>query len=179
MLFFCFYILYQIYDITYKLLGGAGSVLAMIGVIACPISSGDTAFRSARLVISDWFNIEQKSASKRLLLTVPLLGVGAILTQMDVQMIWRYFSWSNQTLAMFALWAGAVYLFRNKKNPWVAAVLATFMSAVSLTYILMAPEGFKLSSTITYPAGIIFAVFCLGLFIKSKNSKSEDIEVAA
>lgn len=168
-----------VYEITHKLLGGAGAVLAMIGVIACPISSGDTAFRSARLVISDWFNIEQKSISKRLLLTVPLLGVGAILTQMDVQMIWRYFSWSNQTLAMFALWAGAVYLYKNKKNSWVAAVPATFMSAVSLTYILMAPEGFKLSSTIAYPAGIIFAVFCLGLFIKSKNSKSEDIEVSA
>ena len=164
-----------VYEITYKLLGPVGSVLAMIGVIACPISSGDTAFRSARLVISDWFKIDQKSISKRLLLTIPVLGVGAILTQMDVQIIWRYFSWSNQTLAMFALWAGAVYLNKNKKNPWVAAIPATFMSAVSLTYILMAPEGFELSSKISYPAGIIFAVACLGLFIKSINSKSQDI----
>src|SRR5699024_1048126 len=76
-----------VYEITYKLLGTVGSVLAMIGVIACPISSGDTAFRSARLVISDWFKIDQKSISKRLLLTIPVLGVGAILTQMDVQII--------------------------------------------------------------------------------------------
>ncbi|WP_300379855.1 carbon starvation protein A [Clostridium sp.] len=165
-----------VYDITSKLLGPVGAVFAMIGVIACPISSGDTAFRSARLVISDWFNIDQKTISKRLFLSIPVLGVGAILTQLDVQMIWRYFSWSNQTLAMLALWAGAVYLHKNKKNPWMAAVPATFMSAVSLTYILMASEGFKLSTKISYPAGIIFAVVCLGLFIKTINSKSEDIE---
>lgn len=166
-----------VYDITTKLLGPAGAVIAMIGVIACPISSGDTAFRSARLVISDWFKIDQQSTKKRLLLSLPILGVGAILTQMDVQMIWRYFSWSNQTLAMLALWAGAVYLFKNKKNPWMAAVPATFMSAVSLTYILMAPEGFKLSSKISYPAGIVFAVICLGVFIKTINTKSNEIEI--
>lgn len=165
-----------VFDITHKLLGGIGAVIAMIGVIACPISSGDTAFRCARLVISDWFKIDQKSISKRLFLTLPILGIGAILTQLDVQMVWRYFAWSNQTLAMFALWAGAVYLYRNKKNPWVAAVPATFMSAVSLTYILMAPEGFKLSTKIAYPTGIVFAVVCLGLFIKTIKSKSVDME---
>lgn len=155
-----------VYDITTKLLGPVGAIFAMIGVIACPISSGDTAFRSARLVLSDWFNIDQKDWKKRLLLTIPVLGVGAVLTQFDVQMIWRYFSWSNQTLAMMALWAGAVYLFRNKKNSWMASIPATFMSAVSMTYILMAPEGFKLSTSIAYPAGIIFAVICFGLFYK-------------
>ena len=165
-----------VFDITSKLLGPIGSVIAMIGVIACPISSGDTAFRSARLVISDWFNIDQQSIKKRLLLTIPVLGIGTILTQMDVQMIWRYFSWSNQTLAMFALWAGAVYLHKNKKNPWIAAVPATFMSAVSLTYILMAPEGFKLGSGIAYPAGIAFAILCLGLFLKVFLNKKDSME---
>lgn len=155
-----------VYDITTNLLGPIGAVIAMIGVIACPISSGDTAFRSARLVMSDWFKIDQKVWKKRLGLTLPVLGVGAILTQMDVSMIWRYFSWSNQTLAMFALWAGGAYLYKNNRNPWMAVLPATFMSAVSLTYILMAPEGFRLSMVIAYPAGIIFAVGCLLLFIK-------------
>ncbi len=167
-----------VYDITTKLLGPAGAVIAMIGVIACPISSGDTAFRSARLVVSDWFKVDQKNWVKRLALTLPVLGIGTILTQMDVQMIWRYFSWSNQTLAMIALWAGAVYLFKNKRNPWMAAIPATFMSAVSLTYILMANEGFKLSKTVSYPSGIIFAILCLLLFVKStylnrSNEKTE------
>lgn len=168
-----------VYDITSKLLGPAGAVIAMIGVIACPVSSGDTAFRSARLVISDWFKVDQKNWIKRLVLTLPVLGVGAVLTQMDVQMIWRYFAWSNQTLAMMALWAGAVYLYRNKKNAWMAAIPATFMSAVSLTYILMAKEGFEISKTIAYPAGIIFAVLCLGVFIKftylSSNKDQQEL----
>ncbi len=145
----------------------------MIGVIACPISSGDTAFRSARLVIADWFGIDQKDSKKRFLLTLPILGVGAVLTQMDVQMIWRYFSWSNQTLAMMALWLAAMYLYRNAKNFWLAAIPGTFMSAVSMTYILMAPEGFKLSTSIAYPVGIVFALGCLGLFLKASVLKKD------
>lgn len=166
-----------VYEICSQLLGPVGAVIAMIGVIACPISSGDTAFRSARLVIADWFKVEQKSIGKRLALTVPLLAIGAALTQIDVTIIWRYFSWSNQTLAMIALWAGGAYLAKHKIAPWIAVVPATFMSAVSMTYILMAPEGFKLSSAISYPVGIIFAVACLAIFIVKcykKQGNNED-----
>lgn len=153
-----------VYEICFKTLGGAGAVIAMIGVIACPISSADTAYRSARLTLSDWFKIDQKPIKNRLLLTVPLLAVGAFLTQLDVQAVWRYFSWSNQTLAMISLWAASVYLFRRKRLYWITALPATFMSAVSCTYILMADEGFKLSTTIAYPAGLLFAAACLGIF---------------
>lgn len=155
-----------VYEITRGLLGPIGAIFAMIGVIICPISSGDTAFRSARLVIADWFKIDQKKIKKRLVLAIIILGVGAILTQVDVQIIWRYFAWSNQTLAMLVLWAGGVYLHKNGKNGWMAALPATFMSAVSMTYILMAPEGFELSSSISYPIGIIFALLCLGLYLR-------------
>lgn len=154
-----------VYDIAFKLLGPVGGVLAMIGVIACPITSGDTAFRSARLTIADWFGLEQKSNVKRLLVAVPLLAVGGMLTLIDFNIVWRYFSWSNQTLAMIALWAGAMYLVKQKSNHWIATVPATFMSAVSMTYILQAPEGFQLATTISYPAGLIFAASCLGLFL--------------
>lgn len=142
----------------------------MIGVIACPVSSADTAYRSARLTLSDWFGMEQKSIKSRLILTIPLLGVGAALTQVNVFMIWRYFSWSNQTLAMITLWAAGIYLVFNKKNYWIAVIPATFMSAVSLTYILIAPEGLKLPVSFAYPAGIVFAALCFGLFQwKAKN----------
>jgi carbon starvation protein CstA len=154
-----------IYQICQGLMGPAGAVIAMIGVIACPISSADTAYRSARLTLADWFKFDQKPIKNRLILTVPILAIGAFLTQIDVQIIWRYFSWSNQTLAMIALWAGAVYLFKNKKNYFIAMIPATFMSAVTSTYILMASEGFKLSTTIAYPIGIIFAAVCLGTFL--------------
>ena len=170
------------YEICFKLLGPVGAVIAMIGVIACPISSADTAYRSARLTLADWFKIDQKPIKNRLALTVPLLAVGAVLTQVDVQVVWRYFSWSNQTLAMIALWAASVYLFRRKRFYWLTALPATFMSAVSCTYILMAKEGFQLSTAIAYPAGIIFAAVCLGTFVftcvmgKGKNADSPAVE---
>lgn len=154
-----------VYEICTTLLGGVGSVIAMIGVIACPISSADTAYRSARLTIADALKLDQKPMKNRLLISVPLLAVGAILTQFDVTIIWRYFSWSNQTLAMIALWVAAVYLATKKGRYFIAAVPATFMSAVSCTYIMMAPEGFKLSAAISYPVGIIFAAACFITFM--------------
>ena len=92
-----------IYEMSTSLLGLAGGALAMIGVIACPITSGDTAFRSARLTIADWFKIDQKDNKKRLLLTAPLLIIGYLISKLDYSAVWRYFSWSNQTLAMMAL----------------------------------------------------------------------------
>ncbi|MBS6397956.1 MAG: carbon starvation protein A [Clostridiales bacterium] len=156
-----------VYEMSIGLLGPVGGVLAMIGVIACPITSGDTAFRSARLTIADWFKIDQKDGRKRLLLSAPLLIVGYFISLIDYNVVWRYFSWSNQTLAMIALWAGATYLAKyvSKKSSFIAAVPAAFMSAVSLTYILMADEGFKMSASISYPAGIVFAVVLFGLFL--------------
>ena len=157
-----------VYDISTGLLGGVGGVLALIGVIACPITSGDTAFRSARLTLADWFHMDQTGIRKRLLLTIPLLAVGAILTQVDFDIIWRYFSWSNQTLAMIVLWAGAIYLKTNVKGrltPLMAAIPAAFMSAVSMTYILMAPEGFRIASSIAYPIGIVFALILFAIFL--------------
>jgi carbon starvation protein CstA len=163
-----------VYDICVGFMGGDGSMtgyigatLAMLGVIACPITSGDTAFRSARLTLADWFGVSQSKAVKRLLFAVPLLAVGGILSQMNFDIIWRYFSWTNQTLAMIVLWTGATYLYRMKKgsNAWLmAAIPATFMSAVTCTYILQAKEGLQLGTEISYPVGIAFAVVCVILF---------------
>lgn len=164
-----------VYDICVGFMGGEGlggylgATLAMLGVIACPITSGDTAFRSARLTLADWFNVDQTTGKKRLLIAVPLLGIGAMLSQMDFNIIWRYFSWSNQTLAMIVLWTGAVYLYRMKPGSkffLVSAIPATFMAAVTFTYILQAPEGFSLPTSITYPVGLIFAAVCVGLFMR-------------
>ena len=102
-----------VYDISVGVLGKVGGALAVIGVIVCPISTGDTAFRSARLTLADWLKLDQSSLGKRLILAVPLIGTAAVLTQIDFDIIWRYFSWSNQTLAMIVLWAMAVYLVQN------------------------------------------------------------------
>ena len=153
-----------VYDISTGMPGPVGGVLAIVGVIACPITSGDTAFRSARLILAEITKLDQKNIRNRLIITLPLLGVGAVLTQLDFNVLWRYFSWSNQTLAMISLWVATAYLLKtheNKLTSLITALPATFMSAVSLTYILMASEGFKLGAGIGYPAGIGFSA---GLF---------------
>ncbi len=157
-----------IYDVCARTMGGVGIALAMLGVIACPITSGDTAFRSARLVLADWFKIEQKSYRKRLYLCVPLFVVGAVVSQLDYSIVWRYFSWTNQTLAMIVLWTASMYLYREHKQFWITAVPATFMSAVSVTYFLMAPEclgAFGIGATVAYPVGIVVALAFLGIFL--------------
>lgn len=163
-----------IYDVCAKTMGGVGIALAMIGVIVCPITSGDTAFRSARLTIADWFGIDQDDWKKRLVLCVPVLGAGAIISQLDYTIVWRYFSWTNQTLAMIVLWTASMFLFMEKKNYWITAVPATFMSAVSVTYFVAAGECLNLGTAIAYPIGIITAIVFLGFFlfvIKKRNPK--------
>ena len=170
-----------VYDVCKKTMGGIGIALAMLGVIACPITSGDTAFRSARLVLADWFHLEQKSWKNRLLLCIPVLGVGAILGignalgKIDYTIIWRYFSWTNQTLAMIVLWCASMFLFYEKKNYWITAVPATFMTAVSITYFMLGNEclgqflnkGGVYNTALAYPVGIIVAALFLGIFVYS------------
>ena len=157
-----------VYDISTGMLGLVGGMLAIIGVIACPITSGDTAFRSARLILSEIFHLDQKPIKNRLLITLPLLAIAAVLTQLNFNVLWRYFSWSNQTLAMISLWVATAYLLKtqsNKLTSLITALPATFMSAVSMTYILMAQEGFRLGSGVSYPVGAVFAVACFAFYI--------------
>ena len=166
-----------VYDISKGMLGKTGSILASVGVVAGPITSGDTAFRSARLILSEMTGLNQKSIRNRLLITIPLLGIGAVLTQLDFNVLWRYFSWSNQTLAMISLWVSTAYLLKNAKNKLmslVTALPAVFMSGVSITYILMAKEGLRMSSSIAYPAGAaVSGCFLLIYIFKMKKHKKE------
>ncbi len=157
-----------VYDISTGLLGTVGGILAIVGVVACPITSGDTAFRSARLILAEITGLDQRSIKNRLIITVPLLGIGAILTRLDFNVLWRYFSWSNQTLAMVSLWVATSYLLQKgtrKVYSLLAALPASFMSAVSMTYILMAKEGFGLADGIAYPAGVVFAVALFAIYV--------------
>ena len=154
--------------ITKDWLGPVGSVLAVLGVIAAPITSGDTAFRSARLIVADFLHLEQRSITKRLLICVPMfiVSIGILLySQKDAagfDMIWRYFAWTNQTLAVFTLWALTVYLAQARKNYWITLLPALFMSAVCSTYILVAPEGLHLPTLPSQIAGIVIAC-CLAI----------------
>ena len=170
-----------VYDISTGLLGPVGGLLAIVGVVVCPITSGDTAFRSARLILAEITHLNQKEMRNRLLITIPLLAVGALLTQLDFDALWRYFSWSNQTLAMISLWVATAYLLKTHSNKWVSlltALPAAFMSAVSSTYILMAQEGFRLGAAIGYPVGLTFAVVLFGFYLVMAFRKSRETPLA-
>ncbi|MBO6159456.1 MAG: carbon starvation protein A [Firmicutes bacterium] len=164
-----------VYEISKDMLGAVGGVLAIVGVVVCPITSGDTAFRSARLILAEWTRLDQTKIRNRLILTIPLLGISAVLTQLDFNVLWRYFSWSNQTLAMISLWVASVYLRNSGKKPGhilITLLPAAFMTAVSVTYILMAPEGFRLSAAIAYPAGIIAAAALLAIYLVKMKKRN-------
>ena len=167
-----------VYDISTGMLGMVGGILAIVGVIACPITSGDTAFRSARLILSEMTGLDQKYIKNRLIITLPLLAAGALLTQLDFNVLWRYFSWSNQTLAMISLWVATAYIMKNakaKSYSFLTALPATFMTAVSATYILMAKEGLKLSKDIAYPIGIVAAVALFAVYLARYCRKTKEI----
>ncbi|KSV58279.1 carbon starvation CstA family protein [Acetivibrio ethanolgignens] len=128
--------------ISSGLMGPVGMILAILGVVVCPITSGDTAFRSIRLTLADALRLEQKSKLNRFKLIIPVFAVAVMLLFIDFNIIWRYFSWANQTLAAMALWTAAVYLKKQGKFHWVAYLPAMFMTVVVTCYILVAKEGF-------------------------------------
>lgn len=161
-------------EISISMMGKIGGVLALLGIVAAPITSGDTAFRSARIILSDSFKLQQKKLLNRLYLSIPLFVIAFILTQIDFAIIWRYFAWSNQTLATIVLWTITVYLIKVNKKYAITLIPALFMTMVCTTYILIAPEGFQLNHTIAYILGGVVTIICYIFFRKyiSKLLKS-------
>lgn len=160
-------------------LGQVGGILAIIGVIAAPITSGDTALRSARLIVADFLHLDQKPIRKRLYISLPLFAAVFGMTFVNFDVVWRYFAWTNQTLAVFTLWTGAVFLFKQEhpasagtKTPYrwgylMALLPALFMTMVCSSYILIAPEGLHLPAEkrwIGYAAAGVVTLSCLVLF---------------
>ena len=150
--------------ISNSLLGKIGGALALLGVVAAPITSGDTAFRGARLIVADCLNFKQSSIKNRLAISIPLFAAGYFLTQINFGVIWRYFAWANQTLATVVLWAITVYLAGEKKAWGITIIPAMFMTAVTMSYILIAPEGFQLPYKISVFAGIAIAFLLFAIF---------------
>lgn len=140
-------------------LGITGAVLAMLGVVAAPITSGDTAFRSGRLIVAEWLKLDQRPIAKRLYISVPLfcISLGMLIWQIEnpdgFNTIWQYFGWSNQTLSVFTLWTLTVYLVREKKNFWVTLIPALFMTTVCSTFFFVSKQALGMPLEIGYFLG--------------------------
>jgi carbon starvation protein CstA len=179
-----------------KYLGAFGGVLAVLGVVICPITSGDTAFRSARLTIADILKFDQKPIKNRFVIAIPLFAIGvalvlfALSSNANFMIIWRYFAWSNQTLATIALWAAAAYLAKAGKCYWIALVPATFMTSVVTSYFLTAREclgpfitGITGDANVTWTIGVtvgivlaatLFVLFLYFIAAKQKGTIKDD-----
>lgn len=128
-------------------LGKFGAILAILGVVAAPITSGDTAFRSARLIIADIFGIDQKNIAKRLAVSAVIFAVGIAITFVNFDVVWRYFSWTNQALATIVLWCIVVYLNQQKRNIWVALPPAVFMTYICSSFVFVSNQFIGMGST--------------------------------
>lgn len=133
-----------VFEISTSLLGAVGGTFAVLGVIILPITSGDTAFRSARIIIAKYFKIPQQKFRNRILIALPVFALSFLLTTLDFNILWRYFSWANQSTAMIALWICTMYLYLKNKNYWIAAIPACFITITTFTYILNAKIAFNL-----------------------------------
>ena len=172
-----------VYSSSFGLLGVFGGIIAFLGVVILPITSGDTAFRSSRLILAEYFNMDQKPLRNRLLMAMPLFILGAILTQVDFAIIWRYFGFANQTTAVMMLWTASAYLLRLDKLHWVATIPAMFMTTVCISFILNNDQlGFGLPMTISTVVAMIATGFITVMIIKKSQGKgvidldADDIE---
>lgn len=158
------------------LLGAIGGTIGVLGVIVLPITSGDTAFRSARMIIADYIKVAQKKISSRLWIALPLFAISVILTQIDFELLWRYFNWANQSTAVIALFVGSMYLYIARKNYFVALIPGTFMLVMVLAYILSQPIGFNLPMNISWVGSFVGTAVLLVIFFKAaKKARAKNI----
>ncbi|MFC0522169.1 carbon starvation protein A [Pontibacillus salicampi] len=158
-------------EVSTMMLGAVGGTIAIIGVIILPITSGDTSFRGLRMIIADYFNIGQKKTLNRLWIAFPIFALSFMLTKIDFSILWRYFSWANQSTAMIALWIGAMYLILSKKNYFIAMVPAAFMTMATTTYIFYNEIGFGLPIQWAYGIAGIITIGVIVLFYRTAHKR--------
>ena len=162
-------------------LGVFGGILALLGVVAAPITSGDTALRSARLIIAEFIHLEQRTIMKRIWICIPLFGATLLLLFYNISnpdgfnVIWSYFGWANQTLAVFTLWAITVYLVRERKAFWITMIPAVFMTVVCSSFLMISKNAFGFDMMVGYGVGgaalIISLAWFFGWYKKEMNNK--------
>ena len=169
-----------VHDISIEWFGIVGGTIAMIGVIAAPITTGDTALRSARLIVADFTGFSQTKFWQRVVVCIPLFALTFALMQIDFNVLWRYFAWSNQTLSVFTLWACTVFLARYRRAYIITLVPALFMTVVCTAYLLTAPtpEGFGLDQSIGLVVGLVLAILFSALFYRYLRTMEPNIAPA-
>lgn len=157
--------------ISNGMLGVVGGILALLGVVAAPITSGDTAFRSARLIIADLMHLEQRTIWKRFAICIPLFILGWWITTVDFDVVWRYFAWTNQSLATVVLWTITVYLFRRKVNYWLALIPAVIMTYVCSSFLFVSNQFFGMEDrTMAYLlGGVLTLILTLVMIYKLRK----------
>ncbi|MCL1622711.1 carbon starvation protein A [Moraxella sp. Tifton1] len=159
-----------VYDSSIAYLGAIGGVFAVLGVVVLPITSGDTAFRAARLIVAEFLNVEQRTLIKRLWIAIPLFVIGFIVSKVDFQILWRYFSWANQTVAVVMLWTAAGYLYRYHKFHWICTIPAVVMTAACATFLAYNKIGFELDYTLSlYVGAALTAIITIAFFLFVKR----------
>lgn len=154
-------------------LGKVGAILALLGVVVAPITSGDTAFRGARLIVADMFNIDQRPILKRFAVCIPLFIAGYSITLINFDIVWRYFAWANQSLAAVVLWTIYVWLARRKRNYWVALIPAVSMTFVVTCFVFVSPQFFGIENRIV--AFVLSALTTLGLGLMANTRVSQKV----
>lgn len=154
-------------------LGKVGAVLALLGVVVAPITSGDTAFRGARLIVADMFNIDQRPILKRFAVCIPLFIAGYSITLINFDIVWRYFAWANQSLAAVVLWTIYVWLARRKRNYWVALIPAVSMTFVVTCFVFVSPQFFGIENRIV--SFVLSALTTLGLGLMANTRVSQKV----
>ena len=145
-------------------LGKAGAVIAILGVVICPITSGDTAFRSLRLSLADLLKYDQKPIVKRLVVCLPIFVVAFFFCKVDFSTAWNYLGIANQTLAALVLWTGAAYLVHKGKAHWMCSIPAIFLTFICASFIVVSPIGLQLSPIVGYIAGAVVSLAAFILF---------------
>lgn len=167
-------------EVSMTLLGAVGGTIAVLGAIVLPITSGDTAFRAARSIIADYIKIDQTKLMKRLLIAVPLFIISAVLTQVDFNLLWRYFSWANQATAAIALWIATMYLYIQGKNYLVSLAPAIFITYMVFVYILNQKIGFNLDLNLSFILGLVLTGIIMVMFYtKARKNRKEEVQTVA
>jgi len=160
--------------ICHDWMGQIGAILAILGVVAAPVTTGDTALRSARLITADFLNYKQDKIVNRLAISIPLAAIVVLIMNIDFSILWRYFGWINQSLSVFTLWAITVWMSKNNRNFYISIFPAMFMTFTCTSFILVCPQaqgGLGIPEWIGLSIGAVASLACCALFFKTRGKE--------